>query len=473
MEDTTNNGVPPQDDAKEEGYYLRWSRLRKQVEVNDLAGGGLMGGGSISASFHAGKKADGEGTKVILDDVSGCAKPGEVLACMGPSGSGKTSLMNALSGRSSFQDGTISINGRVLGASGMKRLMTKVAYVKQADVFFEHLSVRDQLTYTALLRLPTEMTTADKHMEVDRLLRALRLNKVEDSAIKMISGGEKKRVNIGSELLTNPFVLLLDEPTSGLDSTSAVSLLNLLKTLAKDHNKTIITSIHQPSSAVFQNSFDKLIMLSEGHVVYFGKPVESLQYLQLHNLPCPEGYNAADHWMDMLVIDSAVEEERKEEEGALMKEDVPSQRAELGQTSPRFLLQKAWDGEAVAEQMDAELIDNDNASVTSLKTEIGSKYATTWWTQFTILMHRALKNSRSAIFTWLNLLKSLAIGIIVGLLWYQKEYTEADVNDIRSYYFFTMTFWVFDSMYVESFSCSRLVSHTMSHTMLLFLGLPP
>ena len=84
----------------------------------------------------------------------------------------------------------------------MKRLMSKIAYVKQADIFFQHLTVRDQFTYTALLRLPSSMTTERKVAEVDRIISLLRLTKVENSPIKMLSGGEAKRVNIGTELLT-------------------------------------------------------------------------------------------------------------------------------------------------------------------------------------------------------------------------------------------------------------------------------
>lgn len=120
-----------------------------------------------------------------------------------PSKHRKTSLLNTLSGRSAYQSGTISINGEILQSqSGMKRLMSKIAYVKQADIFFQHLTVRDQFTYTALLRLPSTMTTERKVAEVDRIISLLRLTKVENSPIKMLSGGEAKRVNIGTELLT-------------------------------------------------------------------------------------------------------------------------------------------------------------------------------------------------------------------------------------------------------------------------------
>ena len=88
--------------------------------------------------------------------------------------------------------------------------------------------------------------------------------------------------------------------------------MKLLHNLAKNHGKTVVTSIHQPSSAVFR-SFDRLIMLAEGNVVYFGSPVESLSYLRDLNLSCPDGYNASDHWMDLLVIDSAIEEEEEDQ----------------------------------------------------------------------------------------------------------------------------------------------------------------
>jgi ABC-type multidrug transport system ATPase subunit len=178
--------------------------------------------------------------------------------------------------------------------------MSKIGYVKQADVFFGHLTIRDQLTYTALLRLPSTVPRAKKVEEVGKLISLLRLGKVADSPIMLCSGGEKKRVNIGTELLTDPQALLLDEPTSGLDSTSAVALIELLQNLCRSEKKTVITSIHQPSSAVFR-SFDKILMLAEGHVVYFGTPLLSLTYLSNLGLKIPEGYNAADHWMDLLV----------------------------------------------------------------------------------------------------------------------------------------------------------------------------
>ena len=164
-------------------------------------------------------------------------------------------------------------------------------------------------------------------------------------------------------------------------------------------------------------------MLSDGHVVYFGTPVESLIYLRRLNLACPDGYNAADHWMDLLVIDSTLENDDKGEQ-----ENDDLERP----SSSRFTLQQAWNAEEVATEMDSFVVERGRHSDASEKLEKFSKYNTGWATQYYILMHRALKNSRSAIFTTLNLVKSVAIGVVAGLLWFQMEYSERNVNDIRS-----------------------------------------
>lgn len=381
----------------------------------------------------------------------------------------------------------------------MKRLMAKIAYVKQADIFFTHLTVRDQLGYTAFLRLPQDWPTQQKLDEVERIIQLLRLTKVADSKIQMLSGGEKKRVNIGTELLTDPSVLLLDEPTSGLDSTSAVALIHMLQDLARTQRKTVVTSIHQPSSALFA-SFDMLLMLAEGHAVYFGPPLESLLYMKSKGMPCPHGYNAADHWMDLLVQDSAIDEstatvavltDDKKRDGDTAEDDdidVEAGVGEIGEDdveiddygvpvkpglakrksaghlrqdrnhalsmTTRQRLIRAWDNEAIAEQIDASVEKEDQKRKSGLLSDsaVGnkskySKYNTSWGLQYRTLVHRSLKNSRSAIFTPINLIKSIALGLVAGLLWFRMDYTESTVFDRSSYFFFAMTFWIFDAMF--------------------------
>jgi len=446
--------------------HLRWTNLIKSVEIKDE----IQSKGRRSIVPNVTKT-----TKVILDRVSGEARPGEILATMGPSGSGKTSLMNVLSGRAAYQEGSITINGNVLDKAGMKKLMSKVAYVKQQDIFFETLSVRDQLTYTAQLRFPdTHTTNEDRAVkirtEVDKILQLLRLTKVADNPIMMCSGGEKKRVNIGTELLTNPSIILLDEPTSGLDSASAVSLLGVLKDLATNHGKTIITSIHQPNSATFLNTFDKLLMLSDGKTVYFGTPADSLRYLKSRGLPCPEGYNAADHWMDLLVTDASVMEDDLRQASADAR-DWSQKSINNRMRAPKVYLQTVWDNDAIAskletaseiqsatarEQDEASETKNANANAndetTHSPTESGTKYATSWTTQYKTLTHRGLKKSKFSVFSPVNILKTVATGIAVGVVYLNKSYTESDVFNIYAYFFFVMLYWVMDGMFAALFS---------------------
>lgn len=480
LSNTDVEANPPRDlPSQNFGFHLRWSRIVKKVQVKELSSGLLRG--SIASQTAGSRDSLSRAcpvVKTILDEVSGSAEPGEVLALMGPSGSGKTSLLNILSGRSSYDTGSISINGRPLTSQSRKKLMSKIAYVKQSDVFFDHLTVKDQLVYTALLRLPSTVSREDKIVEVDKVISLLRLNKVAGSPIMLCSGGEKKRINIATELLTDPEVLLLDEPTSGLDSTSAVALIELLHKLCRSEKKTVITSIHQPSSAVFR-SFDKLLMLAEGNVVFFGTPVCSLSYLSDLGFKTPEGYNAADHWMDLLVSDnfvedvvyglaandststkSAIQTPSKLLDGPTREDnDTPDASSQplhhrrksslVDEGKPRGRLIDSWDNDALAREQDMHVVESWPSETPKDQSLLESmnKYNTNWLSQYLVLTHRSMKNSRSAIFTPLNFIKSAALGLVTGLLYFQLGNTESSVPDTSSFLFFAMTYWVFDSMF--------------------------
>jgi len=352
---------------------------------------------------------------------------------MGPSGSGKTSMLDVLSGRCAYDDGVITLNGTVVTDKVMKKLKKKIAYVKQSDIFFGHLTVRDQLTYTAFLRLPSKWTKARKISEVNRILAVLRLSSCAETPIFLLSGGERKRVNIATELLTDPVLVLLDEPTSGLDSTTAQGLIKILDSLAMKEGKTIITSIHQPSSGVFFG-FHRLMLLANGNLIYYGEPQASLAYVKNLKMDCPSGYNAADHWMDLLVVDSS---------------------STSAKSSTRDQLVHAWEKDVFSQNVDGLMNeDRSRTMVRRLSSTIGddskdggTSFNTSWWTQFGVLVHRSMKNSRSAIFTPINLIKSALIGLCAGLLWFQLPYTSAEVFNRSSLFFFTMTYWVFDAMF--------------------------
>jgi len=299
--------------------------------------------------------------------------------------------------------------------------------------------------------------------------------------------------------------------------------MSLLSTLAHHYGKTIITSIHQPSSAMFHN-FDKVLFLADGCAVYNGSPSESLSYMKELGYACPDGYNAADHWMDLLVEDSAIpdnsvhhlrENSDQENKGNQERSDLNgtstvklsgnginggnhsavvsnnndrcsanssksifsslrSTRKEAlspvalavqkrggyanGTTSKARLI-TMWDIEVAAHEIEQDL---ENAMIneetcessigTNMDTEVvEKKFNTSWLTQFRVLLHRSMKNSRSAILTPLNLVKAVCLGTIVGLLWFQMEDTEKIVVDRAGYLFFSITFWIFEGTFSALF----------------------
>lgn len=196
--------------TRNSGKHLRWTRITKTVEKDGKKGNAGLLRGSIAATATTNRQqqtnADNDEendalpsspssttrNKIILNGISGSAAPGEVLAIMGPSGSGKTSILDILAGRSTYDSGTIAIDGgEIVTERIMKKMKKRVAYVKQADLFFGHLTVRDQLTYTAFLRLPSSWSKPRKLAEVERTIRLLRLGRCADTPIDMISGGRR------------------------------------------------------------------------------------------------------------------------------------------------------------------------------------------------------------------------------------------------------------------------------------------
>jgi len=180
------------------------------------------------------------------------------------------------------------------------------------DIMFTTLTVRDTLRYAALLRLPGSMSIRDKFAEVEQLMVKLGLIRCGDTRIgdplhRGVSGGERKRVAIGVEMISKPRLLLLDEPTSGLDSIAALTVVNLLRHIASE-GTTVITTIHQPSSKIF-DQFDKLLILSRGEVAYYGHASAALEYFASLGFQCPPLYNPADFFLDVCSADPANPEE--------------------------------------------------------------------------------------------------------------------------------------------------------------------
>lgn len=216
--------------------------------------------------------------KTLLENVSLTIYPSEFVGLMGPSGAGKTTLMLALNGYSPPNKGFSRINGQSLYEQ-YDSFRGSIGYVPQDDILHPELTVNEALYYTAKLRLPDDTTDKEISTLIDRILTQLGLlNPAKNIDVrnvmigspgnKGISGGQRKRVNLAMELLTEPSLLFLDEPTSGLSSEDTLVVMDVLRKLA-DEGKTIILTIHQPSLEAYRK-MDNVIILSSGKLMYYG-----------------------------------------------------------------------------------------------------------------------------------------------------------------------------------------------------------
>jgi ABC-type multidrug transport system ATPase subunit/pSer/pThr/pTyr-binding forkhead associated (FHA) protein len=217
--------------------------------------------------------------KVLLDHVSFKALPGDMIALMGPSGAGKTTLLLALNGYLPPSSGQVRINGEDLYTI-YDALRGSIGYVPQDDIVHPELTVFEAVKYSARFRLPPDYSDEEIDRRVDETLRDLGLEPVKNLQIgkpekKVLSGGQRKRVNIALELVTDPVILFLDEPTSGLAADDTTALVNLLAELTKRTGKTIVMTIHQPAKDEFEKFNLCFIMGYGGIPTYFGPAGEA------------------------------------------------------------------------------------------------------------------------------------------------------------------------------------------------------
>ncbi|KAJ3394713.1 hypothetical protein HDU84_006856 [Entophlyctis sp. JEL0112] len=255
--------------------------------------------------------------KVLLKNATGYVRQGQVIAIMGGSGAGKSTLLNTLAGRIADQKGS-TLSGDILfnGEPRSSATWTNMcSYVEQDDLMFANLSVEETLTYAAQLRLPSTMTSEEKLRKVDEIIMQLNLNGcrktwIGNSLKRGISGGERKRVSIGVELVTNPKILFLDEPTSGLDSANSLGILDTIKKLATTRGIIVLMTIHQPRTEILE-LFDKIILLSMGKTLWFGHTHDALTHFNQLGYPLPEKTNPSDFFLDLITLDQRTAESKQ------------------------------------------------------------------------------------------------------------------------------------------------------------------
>ncbi|KAB2098058.1 hypothetical protein ES319_A01G212000v1 [Gossypium barbadense] len=398
----------------------------------------------------------------ILNGITGAVNPGEVLALMGPSGSGKTTLLNLLGGRliQSTVGGSITYNDQPYS----KFLKSRIGFVTQDDVLFPHLTVEETLMYAARLRLPKVLTRQQKEKRAVDVIYELGLESnmicrcqdtmIGGSFVRGVSGGERKRVCIGNEIIINPSLLFLDEPTSGLDSTTALRTIQTLQDIA-EVGKTVITTIHQPSSRLF-HKFDKLILLGKGSLLYFGKASEAIVYFSSIGCSPLIAMNPAEFLLDLAngnLTDISVPSELED------KVQMENSETETGNGKPP----PAVVHEYLVEAYESRVADTEKKKLMAplplddeLKSKVSSskrQWGASWWQQYCILFCRGIKERKHDYFSWLRITQVLSTAIILGLLWWQSDSkTIRGRQDQAGLLFFIAVFWGFFPVFTAIFT---------------------
>ncbi|KAL2332853.1 hypothetical protein Fmac_014066 [Flemingia macrophylla] len=392
--------------------------------------------------------------KRILKGITGSIGPGEILALMGPSGSGKTTLLRVIGGR--LVD---NVKGKVTynDVQFIPAIKRRIGFVTQEDVLFPQLTVEETLVFSALLRLPNSMSKEQKYARVDTIIKQLglercRKTKIAGGYLKGISGGERKRTCIGYEILVDPSLLLLDEPTSGLDSTSANKLLLTLQGLAKA-GMTIITTIHQPSSRIF-HMFDKLLLISEGYPVYYGKANDTMEYFSSLRFTPQISMNPAEFLLDLAT-------------GQVNDISVPTdilQDQEFGDCSEAVIKYLQHKYKTILEPKEKE--ENHREANTpehlQLAIQVKKEWTLSWLDQFVILSRRTFRARCKDYFDKIRLVQALGIALLLGLLWWKSSTnTEAQLRDQVGLAFYICIFWtsscIFGAVYVFPFEKYYLI----------------
>ncbi|KAL0296648.1 UNVERIFIED_CONTAM: ABC transporter G family member 7 [Sesamum radiatum] len=354
--------------------------------------------------------------RFLLKNVSGEAKPGRLLAIMGPSGSGKTTLLNVLAGQIVASprlhlSGLLEVNGRPFSNKAYKS-----AFVRQEDLFFSQLTVRETLSLAAELQLQDISSVEERDEYVNDLLFKLGLvscadSRVGDAKVRGISGGEKKRLSLACELIASPSVIFADEPTTGLDAFQAEKVMETLRQLAQDGH-TVICSIHQPRGSVYAK-FDDIVLLTEGTLVYAGPARdESLAYFSKFGYICPDHVNPAEFLADLISVDYS------------SAESVNASQKRIDALVESF-----------ADQMSSTLYATsltrlDTKDDTNLRKKASTKNKGHWWRQFCLLLKRAwMQASRDGPTNKVRARMSIASALIFGSVFWRMGRSQTSIQD--------------------------------------------
>ncbi|CAG8444580.1 68_t:CDS:2, partial [Cetraspora pellucida] len=425
--------------ARSEGRFTPDVKVPISDLKNDLSDGYPEG---ISLAWkNVGFKIVNSKTKKkqnILNGCSGVVQPGEVMAIMGPSGAGKSTLLDVLAGRKDpkMVSGQIMLNG----VPGEVKYISQ--YVMQDDALMGVLSVRENIQFAADLCFPSHMEPDEKTYRVQQIIDEFGLTRVADNKIgtvfvRGVSGGEKRRASIASQVITLPKIIFLDEPTSGLDSAAAYHVMKSIVEMAQKHKLTIIASIHQPSTETY-SLFDKLCLIGRGHTLYFGKRENATSYFEALGHVCPPYANPADHYL------------------RLINSDFMSDKAEAEKHIDNFITAYEQSKAHSSTLTEIRSLSKPNMYFLSRPT---SRYARSFFAQTWFLTIRSLKNAmRNILMFWVRVAMYVCLALLMGVTWWQVGYNQENIQDRFSAHFFSVAFLAFMSVAgIPGFLEERLV----------------
>ncbi|KAJ1653518.1 hypothetical protein IWQ61_006374 [Dispira simplex] len=406
--------------------------------------------------------------KTLLDGVSGHVAPGEIVAIMGSSGAGKSTLLNSLAGRvkTGKLSGTILFNNQKRDPPQFKK---QAAYVEQDDLLYPQLTVRETIQYAATLKLPSKTHSAEnKRKRVEDVIASLRLvnaanTYIGDAMIRGVSGGERKRASIGTELVTNPQFMFLDEATSGLDSNSAMHVCEVVRDICRQRQIGILMTIHQPSAKLL-DLFDKIILLCKGQTVYYGPTQEALPYFASIGYHCGQHENPADFYLDLMSIDQSSPE--RMQEGDVRVRQLITHFQTFAQNNPDIYTAPTLPrphlpiGTSSANDVFNSATNLDSEGGTDLPTEketlnphlaqealtdrlhpgldtSGTTWALPWAKEFYVLIKRCWTASiRSRFLIFADAGRSLIMMLLMGFVFFQLDHNQTSIQNRIGLLFF-------------------------------------
>ncbi|KAL4240249.1 ATP-binding cassette sub- G member 2 [Mactra antiquata] len=401
--------------------------------------------------------------KEILKNINGIFRPG-MNAILGPTGSGKSSLLDVLAGRKDLS----GLSGTMLldGCPTPENFKCMVGYVVQDDVVLGTLSVRENFHFSAALRLPSSVSPEERERRVNNVISELGLQHCADTKcgnefIRGVSGGERKRCNIGMELIISPPVLFLDEPTTGLDANTANTVMLLLKKLAMG-GRTIVFSIHQPRYSIYR-LFDNLALLSMGEMVYHGPAQESLQFFQNIGYSCDEHNNPPDFFLDVINGDpNAVTSDISKilSSTDMEKSSLNDEGLEVHEKLVSAYQKSTWHQRLMSELNPIREEYENKVKTNQVKRLPPVQYATNALTQFLYCSQRTLRNLiRNPAVSVLQILTMIIFAVVVGAIYWQiNDSCKSGLQNRTGAFFFIIMNMVFGNLSaVELFIKNRAI----------------